>query len=465
MQYSIVDFSEMVGDFRLDAQAYKQEYLDIEAKVQRTTHAALGDIVSLFAKGIFDIKAGVYTDFGIPFIRISNLKDMTIDESRLVYIPEEENAMNEKTFLQRGDVVLAKTAYPAASLVTLENCNVSQDTIAVKLKKDSDVSSEYLVVFLNTRYGFLQMERWFTGNIQMHLNLTDGRRILVPILSGKLQEQVKYLFDSSIEMRKQAKATYQQAETHLLAEIGLRDWQPCHHFTFEATFAESQAAARFDAEYFRPRYQFAMTAMRRSGKTVKDFVTLTKRRFGPEYGQDFNYIEIAGVSGNGYAHSKVVAGSKAPSRAQWIVKRDDIVTSTVRPIRSLTALIEPEQDGYVCSSGFAVLKSNGIEPELLLVYLKLPIVCEILDLHTTASMYPAISTRDLLAIPVTLPDSQMMKQKIINLVRNSRLTHHNSKRLLDLAKTTVERAIEEDDAAAAGWLRAEVQKLDIDVDI
>ena len=34
----------------------------------------------------------------------------------------------------------------------------------------------------------------------------------------------------------------------------------------------------------------------------------------------------------------------------------------------------------------------GIDPELRLAYLRLPVVAELLDLHTTASMYPAISS-------------------------------------------------------------------------
>ncbi|MFN6473188.1 MAG: hypothetical protein RMY36_026460 [Nostoc sp. SerVER01] len=63
---------------------------------------------------------------------------------------------------------------------------------------------------------------------------------------------------------------------------------------------------------------------------------------------------------------------EAPSRAQWIVKTNDVITSTVRPIRRLSALIEPEQNNYICSSGFAVLKPTKIEPEVLLVYLRSP---------------------------------------------------------------------------------------------
>jgi len=49
--------------------------------------------------------------------------------------------------------------------------------------------------------------------------------------------------------------------------------------------------------------------------------------------------------GGRHGHSHVVPGEEAPSRATWIVQHADVITSTVRPIRCLTGLIEPEQAG------------------------------------------------------------------------------------------------------------------------
>jgi restriction endonuclease S subunit len=470
MLYSIVEYKDLEADsHRLDGEYYQQLYLDAEKLLRSQKWVYLDplthDIKSFGAYALCNLIT--YQEEGIPFLRAVDFKRGFVDFSSALQIDEDSHKLLWKSNVKPGTVLLTMSGSVGNAAMAMDDwdypVNSSQDV--AKISTNSKVNPYYLTVFLSSKYGKLQTRRLPIGSIQQHIFLWQLKKLIIPLLSDGFQELIGITYQQSYQMLQDSKHLYTQAETHLLTELGLRDWQPCHHLTFEATFADSQATARFDAEYFQPRYQFAMTAMRRSGKTVKDFATLIKRRFRPEHGQDFNYIEIAGVSGNGYAHSNVVAGSKAPSRAQWIVKRDDIITSTVRPIRSLTALIEPEQDGYVCSSGFAVLKSNGIEPELLLVYLKLPIVCEILDLHTTASMYPAISTHDLLAIPVTLPDDQIMKQRIITLVRNSRLTHHNSKRLLNLAKIAVERAIEQDEAIATTWLRAEVEKLNVDLDI
>ncbi|MGJ5627843.1 hypothetical protein [Nostoc sp. CALU 1950] len=126
----------------------------------------------------------------------------------------------------------------------------------------------------------------------------------------------------------------------------------------------------------------------------------------------------------------------------------------------LSALIESEQNNYICSSGFAVLKPTKIELEVLLIYLRSPIVCEILDLHTTASMYPAISTEDLLKIPITLP-KESTRQKVTEKVRESRKAREQSKQLLEIAKTGVERASETDEAAATAWINQQLEVIEV----
>ena len=180
--------------------------------------------------------------------------------------------------------------------------------------------------------------------------------------------------------------------------------------------------------------------MSRDRRTVADVAKLALRRFRPASGVEFQYIEIGDVGSSGTAESSPVIGEEAPSRAQWIVQAGDVITTTVRPIRRLSAIVTEGQAGFVCSSGFAVLKPMDIEPELLLVYLRLPLVCELLDLYTTASMYPAISTADLMRIPISLPDAPT-REKIVAKVKESFAARHEARRLLDEAKAIVENAI------------------------
>ncbi len=81
----------------------------------------------------------------------------------------------------------------------------------------------------------------------------------------------------------------------------------------------------------------------------------------------------------------------------------------MRPIRRLSAQIDPDQNGYVCSSGFVILEPTGIRPELLLTFLRLPIICELMDLLASASMYPAISEAEILGLPLPSVDDATEK--------------------------------------------------------
>ena len=130
---------------------------------------------------------------------------------------------------------------------------------------------------------------------------------------------------------------------------------------------------------------------------------------------------------------------------------NDIITSTVRPIRRLSAQIDPDQNGYVCSSGFVILEPTGIRPELLLTFLRLPIICELMDLLASASMYPAISEAEILGLPLPSVDDATEKA-VVAAVQEGRAARARAHSLLDAAKRAVEIAIEDSEVAALAYL-------------
>lgn len=214
--------------------------------------------------------------------------------------------------------------------------------------------------------------------------------------------------------------------------------------TYTRRFRDLQAEARFDAEYFNPKYQRIINRLREDGRTIADVATIAERVFSPAIrgnSSTFRYIEIGSLTSDGQAEPETIEIADAPSRATWIVKAGDVVTSTVRPIRRLSALISEDQEDCVCSSGLAVLapKSGaaGIESEVLLTYLRLPVICEILDLFTTASMYPAIPVHRLMQIPIVVPD-KAVRQQIAAKVQDGISLRRESAELLEQAKKTVE---------------------------
>jgi len=194
--------------------------------------------------------------------------------------------------------------------------------------------------------------------------------------------------------------------------------------------SELEGARRLDAEYYQPKYFEALNALEHlTAVPLADMVKPTKRRFKPVADQPFQYIEISGVNtSTGDMNSTSILGKEAPDRAQWVVRKGDVIISTVRPIRNAVAIVTDREDGFVCSSGFAVVKAKEIAPEFLFAFLKARSIVELLDRKTSATMYPAVSWQDVLALPIFKPD-QDLEELIIARVREAQRSLRRSKSL------------------------------------
>ncbi|WP_415878497.1 hypothetical protein [Methylomonas sp. TEB] len=119
----------------------------------------------------------------------------------------------------------------------------------------------------------------------------------------------------------------------------------------------------------------------------------------------------------------------------------------------MSASISEQQHGFVCSSGFAVLQPKHINGDVLLTYLRLPLICKLMDLYTSASMYPAISESDLLNLPI--PKFSTVTEKAVEQsLQSARQAKQRASQLLDAAKHAVEIAIEQSEAEALAYLRS-----------
>jgi type I restriction enzyme S subunit len=75
-----------------------------------------------------------------------------------------------------------------------------------------------------------------------------------------------------------------------------------------------------------------------------------------------------------------------------------------------------------------------------------------MDLHTTASMYPAISTTDLMCLPFLLPDDATIK-KVKQQITAAQAARREAHALLEKARQAVEIAIEKNKTAGMALLK------------
>lgn len=445
--------SDLNDEKRIDAQYFQKKYLYEDSCRKHFRSVALGTqaFITDGPHGYHEVDSLS----PIAMLTAKCAKDWFADRSGADAISMKTHQSSLRSSLQVDDLILStRGTVGACAIVELDilPVNIDQDVARISLGPTQQFLPKFLLAYLNSRFGQDWIERNSTGMVQQGLSLAKVRELPVPLLSLSLQAGIAEAISQASENRRVATASLASAEISLLRTLGLENWKTSEPLSYVRHSSEAFAAGRLDAEYFRPRVLALMDLLGRDGLTVDDVAPARHEIFKPrEAGATFDYIEIGDMRNDGTVGATELATTDAPSRATQHVRAGDVLTSTVRPIRRLSAVVGPTQDGAVCSSGFVVLNPIKVSPSTLVTYLRLPGICELMDLHTSASLYPAISERDLLRLPIP-HISEAAQQAIDTQVGAAHSAKQRATQLLEAAKRAVEIAIEASEAAALAYV-------------
>lgn len=371
--------------------------------------------------------------------------------------------IESKTGLRYGDIILSKTAYPTASFVNLEECNVSQDTIAIRLfpKWCGKLFSGFIVAFLNSRYGLALMERQFQGNVQAHLSLPDGKKLPLPLLSKELQADVHKFFEAAHQRLEHAAAEMKKAEQTLLRVLGLENWQPPEPLTYTRCASEAFAANRIDSDFYSPAKYAALQALAAlPHRLLGDRCHAIREMFDPAKSKPNLKVRNFDVTD---ALQPALDDEKEPvlvselGSAKKQFRKGDVVISRLRSYLREIAVVRTSTEVPVTgSSEFIVLRPREdrhpqVTPETLMIFLRSFPVQTVLRYCQDGSQHPRFSDEDLLSI--AMPDAALENSSTIDGLVNSALdARREARAMLECAKRAVEIAIEVDEATALRYL-------------
>jgi len=125
--------------------------------------------------------------------------------------------------------------------------------------------------------------------------------------------------------------------------------------------------------------------------------------------EKFIYIDLESVINGDLTKEVFVFKNAAPSRAQRVLERDDILFQMVRPYQKNNLYFDKSGD-YVASTGYAQIKTKQ-NSRFIYQYLHLQkFVDEVIE-RCTGTSYPAINSKDLAKISIRYP-SLPEQQKI-----------------------------------------------------
>ena len=118
------------------------------------------------------------------------------------------------------------------------------------------------------------------------------------------------------------------------------------------------------------------------------------------------YLDIAAIKQTGIiGDSRSLRFAEAPSRARRMVRKGDILVSTVRPYLRKLARVREAQDNLVVSTGYAVVRPEDrvVDGRFLYQHILSIGFVEHLKPRMSGSNYPAVTAHDVGSYPLSLP--------------------------------------------------------------
>lgn len=120
---------------------------------------------------------------------------------------------------------------------------------------------------------------------------------------------------------------------------------------------------------------------------------------------EFNYISLEQVTLGKLEKTERFKFQNAPSRARRILRKNDILVSTVRPNLMSHYWVKNEVSDLICSTGFSVVRANDdtLVAPYFYHHLFAYIINNQINLLVVGSNYPAINSKDVKGLKFPLP--------------------------------------------------------------
>ncbi len=399
-------------------------------------------------------------DDGILFLRAQNVRPLSIDlTSNPVYISEEDAERLQENTIHNKDILITRTGANAGQCaIYLENRDAisSSHTFIVK---SGNLNPFFLAIFFNTTYGTTLIERGRYGSTQPEIAPPFLYQIPIPVWDVLLSVIEKTYLQSK-ELTELSKARYTEAQDLLLSELGLADWQPKQQLTFVKNFSDTESAGRFDADYFQPKYDDIVNAIKSctgGWDTLENLVTLKKcvEVGSKAYIEDgIPFVRVSNLSPFEITQEKYISEELYAEIAEHQPKRREILLSK-DATPGIAHYLREAPEKMIPAGGILRLKnkSDKINNEYLTLVLNSILTQEQVNRDVGGSVILHWRPDQVAGtvIPILHQDKQAeIEQKVIESFNGRK----RAKDLLESAKRAVEIAIEQGEQAAIDWLEA-----------
>ncbi|MBD5522168.1 MAG: hypothetical protein HDR03_13280 [Lachnospiraceae bacterium] len=459
-------FSQLERTNRLDSEFYKKNSLAIVKLLEDISAKPLTNLIDVSDGNHMGI-SDKFTSEGIPYYRGQDIHNFFIDNANPICIDEDTFNISymQRSHLKKGDVLLSIVGtIGEVALVSKDDKATCNCKLAILRPHDIEKSA-LIAIYLRTKYGFDQVDKFKRGAVQMGYLLEDMNQILMPEFTDNLEKAITKAIEGVKLLTDRSNKQYSDAEDCLLSEIGIDMSAIANGGVAIKSFSECFLVQnRIDSEFYQPKYDAIIDAILKydaSAKTIDDVATYV---FTGECAEEYyNYDSglchyVRGTDIHDGMVDIDLEHSVIPEKHNKFVSEGDIITGRVGTIGNF-GVIPKELDNSVCSDNVLCFHlPDNYNPNVYALYFNSSVIKELTNRMSRGSVQQRLNQETLreLLVPYIIEDIQ---KEINNKIMSSFELKIKAECLLECAKTAVEMAIEQSEAIAISWLENKINVL------
>ena len=344
---------------------------------------------------IFDIRNGYtpskrnkeYWENGtVPWFRMEDIRENgRILNSAIQYV--NKSGVKGRLFSANSIMLSTTATIGEHALITvdyLSNQQISNFSLKKEYTELLNIKFVFYYFFIISKKAKKSINNSSMPSVQMN----KLKKIQIPIPPLSVQSHIVQILDTFTELT-------DQLRNELTAELSMRQKQ--YQYYRDLLLSEHELA-KVGFEW----------------KTLGEVVLPTNNIKWDESDLSYRYIDLSSVDkdNNNIGETLEITSKNAPSRAQKIVKKDDVIFATTRPTQMRSALIPPNLDGQIASTGYCILRANQNEvlPKWIYYNLQIDEFKIYLQGKQSGTAYPAISDGLIKQFQIPIPPLSAQSQ-------------------------------------------------------
>ena len=465
MQFSIANLSEVQSQInaRLDADYWHPEAIEIAKTVGQ--EMILGSCIKEGYRVVYEnteiLRTNEAEQMNLPkFIQAADISSPIINIENAGYVCQEDWQQYPKGRIQKGEILLEVKGDVKKVAIVPDDFpdKVLVSGTLYKFNVNEKINKYFLAIYLSCAYGQGLKDRLVSNIATPFISKSELYTIPVPCLDKWIQSEIEKTYVLAINKQKISQNIYTQAQTLLLSELGLTDWQPKHRLTFVTNYSEMEQAERIDADYFQPKYEEIVKAIKNCSSgwdmlmnlsTIKKCVEVGSQEY---LNEGIPFVRVSNLSPFEITEEKYISEALYAEVMQHQPEQGEILLSK-DGTPGIAYYLREHPGKMIPSGGVLRLKSktDRINNEYLTLVLNSILTKEQTNRDVGGSLIPHWRPDQVKAtvIPI-LPEEKQIQ--IQHKVIESFNLRKQSKRLLECARRAVEIAIEQDEQTAIDYL-------------